>query len=247
VKEPHLRLVAPFKPFPPETGIHQRFGMDYWLDALEMLDASAQLSTGRRVYALTDRLTPLPIPALRYDTTETRLMLWLLQVCLAYLRSDEFDRDTVMLDVDQLVVKPLAPYLPDADLGVCVRHHVKGMPLLNGVQFWRVRGKDRLAQFYQKVLDVARAMPESEIRWGADGHALLRCLQPLEIDYQLRSGVRVAFIPATRIIEEWSSLRIEQANASGFRSPVIDFRGRHRKHHHRTAFELWRETQAVPV
>jgi hypothetical protein len=254
-----IRLVAPFKPCPLETHTHQTLGADFWMGALSLLNESAQISNNVSVFALTDQTSHLPIPTLRYDTTETRLMLWLLEVCVAYLRSDNFDRDTVMLDVDQLIVKDLRPYFTEADLAVCLRkppRRPNGMRILNGVQFWRHRGKAQLIAFYEFVLETARTMSEGSIRWGADGFALRDCLEPLENNYHVRHGCRVAFLPATNIIEEWTSQHQREALNGRFlcggpRRPVLDFRNR-RKYdgNMQVAFDLWRRTfplEAVPA
>ena len=253
---PPLRAVAPFKPFPPESDLHRAVADQFdWIEALRMLGASvAQSAPFCSFQALTDLTTQLPVPVLRYDLHETRLMLWLLEACVAYLRSDAFDRDTVMLDVDQLVVKPLAPHFPNADLGVLVRQtkRPQDMALLNGVQFWRVRAKDRLAGFYQQVLDTARAMSDDVIRWGADGNALVECLKPLGngADFGMRHGLKVAFIKAPTVLEEWSTMHmaeLENGKLLGPSRPVYDFRYK-RKVWMPRVFEMWQQQrQAVPA
>ena len=93
-------------------------------------------------------------------------MLWTLEVCLAYLSSTDFNRDTVMLDCDQLVFKDLRPFFaPGADLGLLVRptpkHRDSWKQLLNGVQFWPLRGKARLIPFYEEALARAARLPEA--------------------------------------------------------------------------------------
>src|SRR5262245_11495357 len=104
-----MQVLAPFKPFPPESPLHRACADFDWLAALQMLAHSAALACHCPVYALTDRETHLPIPTLRYPTTETRLMLWTLEVTRNFLTSSDFDRNTVLLDVDQLVYRDLSP------------------------------------------------------------------------------------------------------------------------------------------
>lgn len=227
-----IRVIAPFRPFEPESELHQSLSDFNWIDALRMCIESAMYACGCPVHAVTDVDTHLPVPALRYSTLERRLMLWTLEACCCYLESDDFDRDTVMLDVDQIVAKDLAPFFPaDADLCVLIRptsKHSGGEPLLNGVQFWAVAAKSRLSSFYRAVLDRARALPESDLRWGADTIALRQTLEPMAIGLHDRSGVTVRMIHAGTVLEAWNS---DQRTALELRGeligptrPVVDFR-----------------------
>lgn len=228
-----LRLVAPFKPFAPESELHRSLPTFDWLRALRMLVASARAAGHEDVWAVTDGATSLPVDAIRVETTETRLMLWTLEACAAYLESDAFDRDTVMLDVDQLIFKPLDRFFPkDADLGVLMRPAYKhvdiGEPLLNGVQFWSVRAKDRLAAFYRSILALARTLPEEDQRWGADTIALRESLRPMRLGLHVRQGLVVSMIPSQCVIEAFSSEQMvalrDRQTLIGPSRPVLDFR-----------------------
>lgn len=246
-----FRVIAPFLPNAGESELHRGLaqeGFD-WMDALRMVVASARQSNQCPVHVVTTPTADLPVPTLRYVTTETRLMLWLLEACVCYLQSADFDRDTVMLDVDQLIVGHLAPHFPDADLGVLIRRpkHPGGQVLLNGVQFWRVAAKDRLARFYTRVLATARTLSPEALEWGADGDALRLCLEPISVDYHLRSDLKVAFISSHTVLEEWSSLHMEELRGGrllGPSRPVYDFRYR-RKRYMRAVFDLWLQKTTV--
>lgn len=225
-----IRIVAPFRPFPPESELHRSLASFDWIDALRMCVDSAASSCGCPVHAITDVETTLPVPMLRYETRERRLMLWTLEACACYLASDDFDRDTVMLDVDQLVVRDLAPFFPSADLGVLMRptpKHSVGEPLLNGVQFWSVAAKPRLATFYRAVLARARQLPEADICWGADTIALRQALEPLAIGQQDRQGLSVEMIHFGTVLEAWSTEQraaLAAGQLIGPTRPVVDFR-----------------------
>lgn len=226
-----IRIVVPFRPFAPESDLHRTLRDFDWLAALRMVVHSAVEACQCPVHAVTDRDTDLPVPALQYVTRERRLMLWVLEACAAFLSSEAFDRDTIALDVDQIVTRDLAPLMPpDADLGLLIRPQPKpngGERLLNGVQFWSVRAKDRLAGFYRSVLDRACRLSDDEIRWGADTIALRQLVEPLAIGTQLRAGLRVAFIEEFRVLEAFSSeqmFRLKRGDAWPTTRPVIDFR-----------------------
>jgi hypothetical protein len=206
-----IRVVAPFRPFPPESGHHQSLEGFDWMEALRMMAHSASISCRCPVHAITDVDTELPIPALKYQTKERRLMLWTIEACICYLQSSDFDRDTVMLDVDQLIFRDLAPFfVKRVDLGVVIRPQEKharkgGNPLLNGVQFWRRESQTALVKFYKKVLALAKTLPEERIVWGADTDALLALLEPLDVTAKDRSGVTVKMIDAGLILESYST------------------------------------------
>ena len=228
-----LRIVAPFRPFAPESALHQTLSDFDWMDALTMLVDTATRACQCPVHAITDTETVLPVPTLHYRTSERRLMLWTLEACLRYLESPDFDRDSVMLDVDQLVFEDLAPLrTPNADLTVLVRttnkHRETGRLILNGVQFWSHSGRKRLVAFYRKALAVARTLPEASIQWGADSEALQILLHPIEIGALVqRDGLTVHFRDATDVLEAFSSAHAVQlaAGAPLVRSrAVLDFR-----------------------
>lgn len=241
-----LRIVAPFRPFQPESVWHQHTHAFDWIDAIRMMRDSAIRVCRCPVHVLTDVDTVLPVETLQYVTTERRLMLWTLEVCLRYLDSDDFDRDTVMLDCDQLVFHDLSRWFtPRVDLGLLVRSEPKyavEFPLLNGVQFWARRGKDKLVAFFQRALDLARTLPEPLLVWGADTEAIQRLIAPIEVGIHRRAGLRVRLIESSDVLETFSSHQIQALHDGALPRPVravCDFRAL-RKRYMRPVYEATR-------
>lgn len=228
-----MRIVAPFRPFPLEAPHHVEVaenGFD-WMDAIRMMSLSAAEACQCEVRVLTDVDTDLPFQTFKYHTTQRRLMLWYLEICAAYLESNDFDQDTVMLDSDQLVYSDLSGwFVPYMDLGICIRKPPKGasgFPILNGVQFWSIRGKARLGAFYRRALDIAERLPEEDILWGADTEALRMLLQPLEVGLHQRDSLTVRLIDSRDVIHALSAGQIRQLQAGTLPRPirpVLDFR-----------------------
>lgn len=198
-----MRVVAPFRPFAPESQAHQLLGPFDWVEALRMLRASVARSCACETWAITDVDTELPVPSLRYVTTHRRLMLWILEVSLRYLESSDFDQPTVMASPDVLVFSDLAPFVVE-DLGVLVRRpkfQSAGKPLMNALQFWHPRAQDALVAFYRKALAIAEALPETAITWGADTIPLVQLLHPLSAGAVVtREGLRVACFSEERVM-----------------------------------------------
>jgi hypothetical protein len=230
-----IRIVAPFRPFPPEATHHHQLAAFDWIAAIRMMTASAERACHCPVHVITDHDTALPVPTLQYATTHRRLMLWYLEIAVRYLESADFDRDTVMLDADQLIYHDLARwFLPTADLGVLVRWpRPAGLPLLNGVQWWALRGKDRLAAFYRRVLAVAETLPEEKLRWGADTIALAQLLEPLTPGLHPRAGLSVAMIDSRQVLQAFTRDQIRWLAEGRLPWPtwaVLDFRNRRKTH-----------------
>ncbi len=228
-----IRVVVPFRPFPPESDLHKALPDFDWLEALRMVVHTAQIACRCEVHAITDVDTDLPVPAFRYETKHRRLMLWTLEVCAAYLASPQCDRDTVMLDVDQLIFGDLAARFDrSADLGVLVRPTGKhladgGQPLLNGAQYWRGKSKKRLVLFFRRALAIAEQLPEERIVWGADTDAVRDLIEPIALGRQERSGLRVQMVDAVEVLETFSARHqaaIESGVAPWPRRAVLDFR-----------------------
>jgi hypothetical protein len=216
-----MKVVSPFRPFVPESSAHLALGPFDWVGALQMLRSSVRHHCACETFAITDVDTALPGPTYRYETQERRLMLWLLEVALCYLRSDDFDDDTMLISPDTLVTADLSRWFR-ADLGVMVRTAAKyaDKPLLNGVQCWRVAAKNRLVAFYAQALEGARQSVPDLIRWGADTSALVDLLTPLQAGHFARAGLSVFGF------EAWQVFR---PAAPGVITPIVDFKGR-RKH-----------------
>jgi hypothetical protein len=216
-----MKVVSPFRPFPPESQAHQKLGPFDWVRALKMLRKSVRVSCRCETWALTDVDTDLPVPAHAFVTTRRRLMLWLLEVCGCYLASPAFDQDTVMISPDMLVVSDISGWFTGADLGLMARLGPKHArrPILNGIQFWSLAGRDRLIAFYRQALACAEALPDSLIAWGADTEPLIRLLSPLSPGISERNGMRVAMHDAkalTPVVWDFKYLR-KQRMADVFR------------------------------
>lgn len=242
---PAVRVVAAYRKFPPAIALHRTFGHDFWIDAIGMLAASVARAGGREFRVLTDAEQYLPFDVLRCPTTETRHMLWAIEVCAHYLESDAFDQDTVALDCDVLVFADLAPLCAGTfDLGVVARRTPKGgQQILNGLQVWPLRARDRLAEFYWRALDVARGLSEDDLGWGADTEALCRLLAPVAPGRtQRRAGLDVRFYTEAESLASFSEAHLaalRRRRVHPVATPAVDFRNA-RKHHMRAFYEATR-------
>lgn len=235
-----IRIVAPFRPFPPESYLHMELQDFDWNEAIRMMAHSAELACQCPVSVITDVDSEVPIHAFKYVTHERRLMLWYLEAACCYLESDDFDRNTIMVDSDQLIYGDLSRWFePSCDLGVLIRHDVKhqtirdGQPLLNGVQFWAFQGKARLAPFFRRVLEVARTLDEDVLKWGADTVALLMKLEPIWVGIHRRPDLTINMIAAEKVIQALSRIHISRLRAGTFKQPiqpVLDFRWRRKRY-----------------
>lgn len=240
-----IRLVAPFLPLALENEHHQALSGFDWCDAIRMLSHSAQIACGQPVQVITDVTADLPLPALRYQTTHRRLMLWTLEACLRYLDSPDFDRDTVCLDCDQLIGQDVSRFFsPQADLGLLIRPHLRTRDtwkkVINGVQFWSVRAKSKLIAFYRAALARAEQMSEDLLQWGADTQALRELIEPVSIGLHERVGLRVHLIDDARVSRALTQEQIDAMQhgiAPRFTHAVMDFRYR-RKQHMRRVYEM---------
>jgi hypothetical protein len=240
-----LRIVSPYRPFAPESDEHHILGPFDWVGALAMLQDSARRVVRHvEAVAITDvDAAPLGVPSLLFQTTERRLMLWILDVSLQYLQSEAFDRDTVLVSPDMLLLQDPRPWFhPDAHLGVLVRtsdkHRQSGRMILNQMQWWPVAGKAQLVHFYRQALEIARALPEDVIRWGADSVPLQQLLDPIEQGVASRAGLVVSMIEAEHAIESLSSYHIQCLEGGlplGTSRTALDFRYL-RKHRMREAY-----------
>ena len=224
-----LRVVTPYRPFPPESQSHALLGAFDWIAAVRMLTTSVDRSNACDTLALTDVATPLPVPALSYPTTEPRLMLWILEVTCAYLESADFDRDTILVSPDTLVFQDLRPYFA-GDLTVLIRADARfaARPILNSVQWFPVRAKARLIAFYREALAIGRTLDEGYLRWGADTEPLRQLLEPIVPGRSPRHGVDVSMVHAAAVMRSLPSQLIHQLDAGHPipwpQIPVVDFR-----------------------
>lgn len=204
-----VRVVSAYRPFPPESAAHRRLGPFDWPAAIRTLRASVARSCGCETVAITDRDTALDGPTLQYATTERRLMLWILDVSLAYLASDDFDRDTIFVSPDSLVLQDLRPYF-GADATVLIRSadRYQRRPILNAVQWWRVAAKDALVAFYRQALDLALTLPEGLVVWGADSEPLRQLLDPIHVGIHRRAGLRVRLLESVTVLRSLSGTAV---------------------------------------
>lgn len=229
-----MRIVSPYRPFAPESVEHQNVGPFNWVAALQMLQASADRISAGEVRAITDVDTDLKFPAFQYQTTHRRLMPWILEVALRYLKSDDFDQDTVMLSPDILVFGDLRPYFV-GDLGVVLRVGGKyqARPLLNCAQWWRHDAKARLVAFYESALARAIALPERMLAWGADTVPLVEMLSPLRIGLTERSGLQVYGIDDAVVLHALTAHEEAALHAGDGvpwpAVPLVDFRYRRKQ------------------
>jgi hypothetical protein len=243
-----MRVVTPYRPFPPESAHHQRLGAFDWIEAIRMLSASVARSCHCATLAITGPEDDLPVPAIQLPTTQSRLMLWMLDVARAYVSSDAFDEDTVMICPDLLVFQDLRPWF-HADLGLVIRSqekfHAADKRLLNAVQFWRVAAKPGLIQFFERALAIGRSLPEPVLRWGADTEALRHLIEPIPIDpvlnLQPRAGLTVAMLPAHLLLHELTSREMFWLQQTMLlpppRIPIVDFKAGYRKPYMRAFYE----------
>lgn len=222
-----LRIVSPYRPFAPESPAHQLLGPFDWTAALRMLQASVERQRAEFL-AITDASTPLPVPTVHLQTTSTRLMLWILDVSLRYLESDTFDRDTVMVSPDSLVMGDLRPYFT-GDLSILVRtvKRFSKRPILNAVQWWPVASKRKLIGFYRETLAIAEQLPENLIAWGADSESIRMMIEPIAVGVHARHGLQVSMIEARSVMESLSTLtlhRLQQRLPVAPAAPIVDFK-----------------------
>jgi len=238
-----VKVVAPYRPFPPESAAHEQLGPFDWISALKMSALSCE-RVGCRHYTLTDVDTDLPVPCYKFATRHRRLMLWILEVSLAYLESPAFDEDTLFIGADVLAIKDLS-FGFASDLGVVVRTQEKFTdpsvyPILNSAQWWRHSAKDRLASFYASALQNAEGLHENVIRWGADTAALCTLLWPVVAGESSRGCLAVfGHDERTTIVSLASADVWRLENGQGTilpTQPLLDFRYR-RKNYMRAWFE----------
>ncbi len=242
-----MRIVSPYRPFVAEK--HQgatAITVFDWLDALQMLNVSAQQQCGvDAITVLTDRTTVVPLPALRYRTSAKRLQQWLIEIRLAYLASPAFDQDTVLVSPDTLLVADIgAAFDEDGDLLVLVRTKPtfdgRWESILNSVQWWRHSAKRQLVAFYRRAVDIGRTLPEDLQVWGGDTEAIRQLLDPVEAGVRMRAGLRVHMLPAKTQLRSLSEEQIAALVAGDevpqAPVPVLDFKYT-RKRYMRAMFE----------
>lgn len=225
-----MQVVSPYRAIP--AGMHPHddllAGFD-WIEAARMLAVSVRASCDCDTWVITDRETVVPVPSWALPTTETQLMLWILEVSLRFLESDRFDRDTVFVSPDTLVIGPLAPYFA-GDLSIIVRPGLKyaHRPIINSVQWWPLRARRRLVRFYERALRIARGLSAGLVAWGADSEPLRQLLEPILPGRGLRGGLDVRMIPMGEVMHSLHQREIDELAAGHVPPrpsvPIVDFR-----------------------
>lgn len=236
-----MRVVTPFRPFAPESDLHRALGPFDWHGAIQMLRASVRRAMDCDTVTLTAVDTTVPGPMFRYETTEQRLMLWILEVSLCYLRSADFDDDTVFLSPDQLVFGDLQPWLGEFTILMRSSTKYQEHPILNGVQFWPLARKRALIDFFARALTIGRTLEEDFQRWGADTEPLRRLLQPLTPGLVVVEGhTTVRVVEADDVLQAFTSRMADDLTLRGHATrptrAVLDFRFL-RKRYMRAYFE----------
>lgn len=236
-----MRVVTPFRPFPAVSDEHRALGPFDWSDAITMLRESVRRSCRCQTVVLTDQdsVATVPGPVFAYRTTERDyLMLWILEVSLRYLESDDFTEDTAFCSPDVLVFRDLHSWFA-GDFGIVVRKH-RERPILNSVQWWSRRGKDRLIALYRDAIRIARKSPEASKVWGADSEPFRKLLKPLRPGCgPKRDGLVVNLVDHRDVLEALTSAAIETLRQGQRPEParaVIDFRYL-RKHYMRAYYD----------
>lgn len=241
-----MRVVAPYQAFPVEAHPEAEAIVSFdWIDALRMLNHSVEQTCSCSVDVLTDATTVVPLNAFRYRTTSQRLQLWLNEIRLAYLESEAFDQDTVLVSPDTLVMAGLGGVFErQIDLGILVRDHPKfagqWKSILNSVQWWRYAARDQLVAFYRQVVTIGQGLEEGYQLWGGDTEALRLLLEPIAAGITIREGLRVEMMRAKLVFRSLETDQIA-ALASGRAMvrptvPLFDFKYT-RKQYMRAAFE----------
>lgn len=230
-----MKVVAPYRPFAVEAHPESDAIVSFdWIDALRMLNHTVERTCGTSVVVLTDAATVVPLPALRYDVAATRLQQWLVAIRLAYLESDAFDEDTVLVSPDTLLLANIGEiFTHDMDLAMLVRPHVRFLggwkAILNSVQWWKHRAKDRLITFYRHALAISGDLDEALQVWGGDTEALRQLVEPITTGVVTRDGLRVDMIEARLLFRSLSGMQIEALRTGAAfprqqATPILDFK-----------------------
>ena len=228
-----MKVVAPYRPMAPYTSLHIELaakGFD-WIRALMMLGWSARLRAGAEVFAITD--TELPVQHHRYPSREPLLMLWMLDVSLSYLESEDFDQDTVFVGPDSIVLKALDLF-GGFDIALTARpaKFAQSAPLMNGLQFWPLASRDKLVWLHRRALEIAHTLSPELQRWGADTEPLIQLLGPIKEGSFVRNGLRVKIFPYPTLSTvgktEMRKMRDGKTVTAG--SAVVDFKALRKLH-----------------
>jgi hypothetical protein len=105
------------------------------------------------------------------ENIEPNLALWILYARQCYLESPIFDCNTVFIDPDVLVIRPVDElFEQDFDMAVTERDGPEKINM--GVQYVKPHAKEKLIAFYEDMRARARQYPFNKQRWFGDQKAL---------------------------------------------------------------------------
>jgi hypothetical protein len=106
------------------------------------------------------------------------LMVWILEAQLEYLKSPEFDCDSVFFSPDALIIKPIHDKFTGFDLAVTLKEQQKGIfALNNGVIFVSPKNKYWLIALWEHALWRCNNYRDELKEWGGDQKALQDTLE----------------------------------------------------------------------
>ena len=224
-----MKVVAPFRRIEPVEAHHIELkarGFD-WIESLKMLATSARMRCDCDTFVITCD-DDLGVPSHVYSTEETSLMVWILEVSLRYLESDDFDQNTVFVGADALILKPLDLF-GGFDIALTARKELAkydSQPLMNGLQFWPLEAKDKLVAFFSEALRIARSLSDEQRKWGADTTPLLMLLGPVIKGTHRRGDMTVRFFPWPMLLEISSVMmkKIRVGKRVDAKGSVADFK-----------------------
>lgn len=175
-----------------ERDAHKPYTVD-WRRLLRLLDASAR-KFGCRHICLTDPATAHTLPCDTYalEGLPDDLMRAIILAQRAFLASEEFDGDAVLVGADCLVNRDPRPAF-EADVVVTTRPGHGPGSLNNGAVYCHRAAREHAVALYDRAFALAKP------HWGADQEAVAAALAPIPAGFGVeeRHGARIAFRPMT--------------------------------------------------
>ncbi len=100
------------------------------------------------------------------------LMVWILEAQLEYLRSPDFDCNSIFFSPDALIIKPIHDKFTGFDLAVTLRKQHDEYALNNGVIFISPKNKEGLIKLWERAVFICKCYREELQEWGGDQKAL---------------------------------------------------------------------------
>lgn len=155
------------------------------------------------------------------DKSEPHLSNWILYARQLYLKSDLFNCNSVFIDPDVLLVRPIEEvFEQDFDIAVTVRD-VKSSPVNTGVVFVKPNNKEALIEFFERMRQHARGYPFNKQRWFSDQMAVNDLIND--------TSLKVLKLPcelynASPCIEQTPE-KIERNNKMAAEARILHFKG----------------------